>query len=56
MAISTLALDDCLVGLGPHVDVVEVDVEARRAVRTDELDGRALHTVDDIAIPVLKGA
>lgn len=52
-AVRALALDDCLVGLRPHVDVAEVDVDARGAVRADELDWGALHTVDNVAIPVL---
>ena len=51
--VCTLTLHDGPVALGPHIHVAQMDVDARSAIRADELDGWTLHTINDIAVPVL---
>jgi hypothetical protein len=51
--IRTLTLVDRIARLGPHVDVLDGHVLARRAIRAEELDGCAADAISDVAIPVL---
>ena len=52
-AVRGFALVDGLVGIGPHIDIVQDEVRAWRTIRAQELDRSSLHPIYHRPIPVL---